>query len=251
MKPMNRLFCALLAAVLLIGACSAFAETAPAVFLPESMLRLKLPEKTSSFSEDIFRTGMEGAKSSVVYTPGKMTKVAATYPRGNYIRQIIAYYRNDAERTLSQYKIVYQVSDTEKYTITYAASTNTLGELHYNGKIIYHDKETYTVGDKEYHLTEEYASQTLVTDGVIYDKTKDKYYYNASLYLHHYTQDEILEGTYTNGDVTLKNGTGKYFGKNVWFLWDKDTGKVTRWRKGGTKPLTAFPSPRADEWFFE
>ena len=109
----------------------------------------------------------------------------------------------------------------------------------------------YTVGDKEYHLTEEYASQTLVKDGVIYDKTKDKYYYNASLYLHHYTQDEILEGTYTNGDVTLKNGTGKYFGKNVWFLWDKDTGKVTRWRKGGTKPLTAFPSPRADEWFFE
>ena len=46
MKPMNRLFCALLAAVLLIGACSAFAETAPAVFLPESTLRLKLPEKT-------------------------------------------------------------------------------------------------------------------------------------------------------------------------------------------------------------
>ena len=47
-----------------------------------------------------------------------------------------------------------------------------------------------------------------------------------------------------NGDILLRNGSGKYLGTASWFEWDYDSGKVTMSNLPNLRRLYSFPSPR-------
>lgn len=255
MKNSIRLLSAALIAALVLGCCT-FAlakDELPPVFIPSSCNRLDLPETDGIYDGDPFQTGMAGARAWVtreeVTVPTScggtvdleyVHCVTAVYPAGNPIRKVVAKFRNDKAKRLYGYTITYQVSDKEFYTISYAGYTTTVTEDHYNGEIEYYSSgvwnftnvdtgETFTIDTGR-----QQASRTVFRDSI------------GGVYIHHYNKDQILEGTYTNGSVTLKNGVGKYFGSNTWFLWDTATGKITKYRKGNLRKLSSFVSPRVE-----
>ena len=252
MKNLSRFVSLLLIAMLLMGLSVEALADDTTVFLPSRIARLNLPEDVDEYDGDPFQTGYEGAHTVLyresVKVPVKprgtttleyVSKVVVTYPAGNYIRKVVAEYRNDKKNTLSKYMITYQVSDKEFYTITYAAQTNSVLEFHYDGalgrEIEYED------------LPDNTPAQTIFKNKDIYDaNTGALLYSNAAMYVHHYTQDQILEGVYKNGGLTLKNGVGKYFGSATWFNWDAATGKVVKSKMKGLKKLSSFVSPRVE-----
>ena len=258
-KVMRILAVALLAATLLSLSAAALAEDLTA-YIPNRVAKLQLPDYENArydeytYDGDPFKTGQEGGKTTVyweevtvrghkyVYERGEkvekyaeydtlyIPRVRTTYPKGNYIRQIIARYRNDAARSLIDYLITYQVSETEKYTIRYAASTATVKELH------------------EYETTATGGKKTRKITFSKWDGEKDTFKgkepeENEAIFIHQYYQDQILEGWYdADGEMTLKSGSGDNFKK--WYLWEYWTGKVIESHKRGLKPVTVFKSPR-------
>ena len=123
------------------------------------------------------------------------------------------------------YLITYQTSETEKYTVRYAAANVTILETH--------EYETTATGSK-------------ITKKITFSKWNGAQVsakLNDSQFLHRYYQDQILEGWYdADGEVTLKSGSGKNFQK--WYRWEYWSGKVVEVFKRGLKPVTAFKSPR-------
>lgn len=253
-KTMRILALALVAVSLLSLSAAAFADEVTA-YIPNRVVKLQLPDYENavydefSYEGDPFLTGQDGGRTTVywehVTVPGvKYTyvrgvkveqyaeyetlyipRVRTVYPKGNYIRQIVANFRNDAARSLVDYLITYQVSDTEKYTIRYAAATTTVLETH------------------EYEYT---ATGSRINTKITFSKwdgVQTSAKLNDNQYLHHYVQDQILEGWYdADGEMTLKSGSGKNFQK--WYLWEYWTGRVVQSYKRGLIPVTAFKSPR-------
>ena len=225
------------------------------VYIPNRVVKLDLPGYENArydeytYDGDPFRTGQEGGETTVyweqVRVPGHkfvfvngakvekyaeydtlyIPRVRTTYPKGNYIRKIEANFRNDAARSLVDYLITYQTSDTEKYTVRYAAANVTILETH--------EYETTPTGGK-------------ITKNITFSKWDGKPIsakLNDNQFLHRYYQDQILEGWYdADGEMTLKSGSGKNFQK--WYRWEYWTGKVVQVYKRGLKPVTAFKSPR-------
>ena len=226
--------------------------------------------------EDFFRTGMEGAYSVIRYEPvtiksicgpeddpDKYTRkdtvwyvssVIATYPDGNYIVEVEADYRNDAKNTLASYKITYATSDKETYKITYAPSTTTVLEDHETGTFMtWPSKMAPSTDLEEYfrqQVEEQWQQYGTVTDPQDYPDYDDSYTALAGMYLHHYTQDEVLCGEYKSGKTHLMSGSGKNL--KYWYKFN-GTGtlngvKVNNNGKKSTnknlKPCTYFKSPR-------
>ena len=255
MKKTERLLVlAIIAAALLSVSAAALAEDIT-VFIPNRVGKLQLPDYENAvydeyqYQGDPFRTGQDGAKTTVfweevkvkgykyVYRNGVKIKknakydtlyiprVITTYPKGNYIRQIVANFRNDEARSLIDYLITYQVSESEKYTVRYAAANRTVLETH------------------EYATSE---TGSLINTRITFSVWKGEKATSTATtkqFIHHYYQDQILEGWYdANGEMTLKTGSGDNFTK--WYLWEYWSGKVVQVHKRGLKPVTAFKSPR-------
>ena len=245
---------ALIAITLLSLSAAALAEDLTA-YIPNKVAKLQLPDYNNArydeytYDGDPFRTGQEGGKTTVyweevtvpgykyVYVNGVKVKedeeydtlyiprVCTVYPKGNYIRKIVARYRNDKARSLVDYLITYQTSETEKYTVRYAAANVTILETH--------EYETTATGGK-------------ITKKITFSKwngTQVSKKLNDTQFTHRYYQDQILEGWYdADGEMTLKSGSGKNFKK--WYLWEYWTGRVVESHKRGLKPVTSFKSPR-------
>ena len=140
MKRIARLMSALTAAALLFAFGWAAAEAereVPAVHIPSRVGRLDLPEDVSQYEGDAFRTGIEGAVTTVeraavtVKTEHGKTEVeyirsvAVSYPAGHYIRRVTAIFRNDAAGSLAKYNIAYE-ADGGLYTIYYSAKEKSM-----------------------------------------------------------------------------------------------------------------------------
>ena len=267
MKKMTRaLAMGIIALILLSLSAAAFAEEVTA-YIPNKVVNLQLPDYENAkygeytYDGDPFRTGQEGGRTTVyweevkvlghkyVYEYNERTqkydkiekdakydtlyipRVITKYPQGNYIRKIVANYRNDKNRTLVDYLITYQVSETEKYTIRYAAANATIKELH-------EYESAAAVGVKRARKFT-FSKWDGKTDTFNNEKPKE----NEKIFVHQYYQDQILEGWYdADGEMTLKSGSGKNFKK--WYLWEYWTGRVVQSYKRGLKPVTAFKSPR-------
>ncbi len=74
------------------------------------------------------------------------------------------------------------------------------------------------------------------------DPNVKKFYKTASYFTP--SPDTIYAGVYMNGDILLRNGSGKYLGTASWFEWDYDSGKVTMSNLPNLRRLYSFPSPR-------
>ena len=254
-KTVRILALALIAVSLLSVSAAALAAEDVTVYIPGKIAKLRLPGYENAvydeytYDGDPFQTGQEGGKTTVyweqVRVPGHkyvyqrgvkveeyaeydtlyIPRVRTVYPKGNYIRKIEANYRNDKARTLIDYLITYQVSEKEKYTVRYAASTVTILETH------------------EYDTTD---TGVRFTKKITFSKWTGPHtsaQLNDNQFLHHYYQDQILEGWYDeDGEMTLRSGSGKNFEK--WYRWEYWTGRVVEVFKRGLKPVTAFKSPR-------
>ena len=266
MKKKTRFLASLMIAVILMSLSVAAMAESISAYIPSKVKRLQLPGYENArydeytYDGDPFQTGQDGGKTTVYweevtvrghkyvneynertqkyekvekyaeYDTLYIPRVRTTYPVGNYIRQIVARYRNDAARSLIDYLITYQVSDTEKYTVRYAASTVAIKELHEyavtgtGGKT--RKKITFSKWDGDADTFNGKAPQE-----------------NEAIFVHQYYQDQILEGWYdADGEMTLKTGSGKNFTK--WYLWEYWTGRVVQSHKRGLKPVTVFKSPR-------
>lgn len=263
MKKTVRMVAVTILAIALLSIAAASLAENITVYIPNKVEKLQLPDYENAkydeytYDGDPFRTGQEGGRTTVfweqVRVPGhtfyykevdgeilKLEKyaeydtlyiphVCTTYPDGNYIRKIVANYRNDKARSLIDYLITYQVSETEKYTVRYAASNATIKELH--------EYEKTTTGVKTKKITfSKWDGKTDTFNG----KEPEE---NEKIFIHQYYQDQILEGWYdADGEMTLKTGSGDNFKK--WYLWEYWTGRVVQSHKRGLKPVTAFKSPR-------
>ena len=246
---MKQLMKTMLAVMLLLAlAAPALAAEEVSVYIPNRLDRLQLADE-DCYEGDPFKTGMEGAVTEVEYDESVVPtscgglkrleyirKVTVKYPAGNCIRKVTAEFGNDRKKSLTKYTITYQTGDREFYTISYAPRTNTILEDHFQGAIYFHDHgvhsmtngdtgDTYTI-----NADANLPSMTVFTDS------------NGGVYLHHYEADEILQGEYTDGSVTLKTGSGNNAGS--WYLWDSVSGGATRVRKGGLRSPFSFKSPR-------
>ena len=245
---------ALFAAILLSLSAAALAEDITA-YIPNRVGKLNLPGyENATYDEyqyqgDPFLTGQEGGKTTVFWEEVKVKgykyvyrrgikirknakydtlyipRVVTTYPKGNYIRQIVANFRNDEARPLVDYLITYQVSETEKYTVRYAAADATILETHDYGTS---------------------APGTINGTKITFSKWKGEKATSTATtkqFIHRYYQDQILEGWYdADGEMTLQTGSGDNFKK--WYLWENWSGRVVEVRRRGLKPVTAFKSPR-------
>ncbi len=135
MKTMLRAISLALVLLLTIPLMPAAQAAYGVVYIPESAYDLDLPDRPNpgweelEFGWDPFLTGMAGCRAWVrwenvqlPYTAADteyVCSVSATYPEGNYIVAVTAYYRNDREKTLISYKITYQTNEFEFYTIYY------------------------------------------------------------------------------------------------------------------------------------
>lgn len=197
-------------------------------------------------SEDVFRTGQEGAEVSITFAltsvvsysankyTGKDEKhtntyfyvagVSAKYPEGNAIAAVETEWRNTAKPELASYRISYAVSENEVYKITYAPATATvLQETYKNEK-----------GDlvSEYYPAQ--GSYNYYPSKII---EKDKTTGEGS-YLTHYTADEPLCGEYyRNGNLVAVSGSGNNIRK--WYA--PGHGKRVN---GVKKNIYSFKSPR-------
>ena len=253
-KSARILVLALFAAILLSLSAAALAEDIT-VYIPNRVSKLNLPGyENATYDEyqyqgDPFLTGQNGGKTTVFWEEVKVKgyeyvyrggikirknakydtlyipRVVTTYPKGNYIRQIVANFRNDEARSLVDYLITYQVSETEKYTVRYAAADATILETH------------------EYATT---ATGSRINTKITFSKWNGEKATSTATtkqFIHRYYQDQILEGWYdADGEMTLKTGSGDNFTK--WYLWEYWSGKVVEVRRRGLKPVTAFKSPR-------
>ena len=259
-KSARLLVLAVLAMILLSVSAAALADDITA-YIPGRVSRLDLPGYENAvydeyqYKGDAFRTGQDGAKTTVfweevkvkgykyVYRNGVKIKknakydtlyiprVITTYPKGNYIRQIVANFRNDEAGSLIDYLITYQVSESEKYTVRYAAADAAILETHeYRTPSVSSTADASPTGSVKITFSKwkgEKATSTATT----------------KQFIHRYYQDQILEGWYdADGEMTLKSGSGDNFKK--WYRWEYWTGKVVEVRKRGLKPVTAFKSPR-------
>ena len=253
-KSARLLVLAVFAMILLSVSAAALADDITA-YIPSRVSRLDLPDYENAvydeyqYMGDPFRTGQDGAKTTVFWEKVKVKgykyvyrnnvqvkksakyntlyipRVITTYPKGNYIRQIVANYRNDEARSLVDYLITYQVSESEKYTVRYAAADATILETH------------------EYATTETGSKINTKITFSKWNGEKATSTATTKQFIHHYYQDQILEGWYdADGEMTLKSGSGDNFTK--WYRWEYWTGKVVEVRKRGLKPVTAFKSPR-------
>ena len=266
-KTIRIMIMALIAVTLLSLSAVALADGISA-FIPGKVAKLDLPDYENAqydeftYDGDPFRTGQEGGRTTVYwetvtvrghkyvyefndrtqkydkevekdanYNTLYIPRVITTYPQGNYIRKIVARYRNDSARSLIDYLITYQVSETEKYTIRYAASNATIKELHE------YDSPAAVGVKKAKKIT--FSKWDGKTDTFNGEKPAE----NEKIFVHQYYQDQILEGWYdADGEMTLKSGSGENFKK--WYLWEYWSGRVVQSYKRGLKPVTAFKSPR-------
>ncbi len=256
MKKTLRLLGLTLAVLSLLALASVAMAADVTAYIPGRVTKLDLPEYDEgyfgdyTYDGDVFQTGQEGGRTTVYweevtvaghkfvmedgvkvekyaeYDTLYIPQVRVVYPEGNYIRKIVARYRNDAARSLIDYLITYETSETEKYTIRYAASNATILETH--------DYDVTLTGEKKLrHITFQKWDGKPIAKPTATQKQ----------FLHRYYQDQILEGWYEcKGQERLKSGSGKNY--KQWFLWDYYTGSVTKSHKRGLKPITAFPSPR-------
>ena len=151
-----------------------------------------------SGNTDYFRSGAPGCTSVITWdsvileTPapaGSKKKpvqtrvwyvgsVEVTYPKGSYLWRCIAYYLNDKKNTLDSYWVVYDVSQTDRYLITYSGKTYECGGVHYE--------------------------EDQILDGLYEDLSVTNVY----------TEDPRT-GVKLPGRV-YRNASGKYFGGNRW-----------------------------------
>ncbi len=300
MKSVRRVLC--LALILMLSLPLVPASAAYGVlFIPESVYDLELPTMNNGgpgvekLDFDPFLAHMEGFRSWVHWdTASILTEcgglmdlsyvcaVESEYPEGNYIVRCVAFYRNDAEKSLVSYHITYQTDETEFYVISYfghhyreamlamtramltkaesekakednitttAALQNKVVNL-YNGT--YDGTDTKIPNSKNRQVEiykynsekQEYEEIKHDAKGLqdMGDTTIIKYYKTASYFTP--SPDTIYAGVYMNGDILLRNGSGKYLGTASWFEWDEDSGKVTMSNLNDLRRLYSFPSPR-------
>jgi len=202
-----------------------------------------------SYEEDYFATGIEGATTVVRYIPAHVDTdcgwtivwyadtVKATYPEGNYIAGVEAKYRNDAANTLASYKISYATSETEIYKITYAPSTNTVVEDHFNGAITYIDHGVHTLYNVDDGSSVTFNADANIPSSVFFRDSA------GGVYAHAYTADEPLYGEYyktrqnwIDGNADAVTGSGNKI--NNWYK--PGHGKQVK----GLKRLSSFKSVR-------
>ncbi len=196
---------------------------------------------------DFFRTGFEGATTTVKYERVTVAStsayerthkirfdtfyytfsVCADYPAGNPIVRVETEWRNDAKQNLATYRISFAPTENEVYKITYAPNTVTMLENHLfswpSDKNPADAMITKLPGNMP--STNFHADPTDPTSPVI-----------ASA--HHYTADEVVYGEYyKNGSLKAVSGSGNNLGK--WYA--PGHGKQV---KGIKYPCTYFKSPR-------
>ena len=163
-----------------------------------------------------------------------ISSVKTTYPSGNFVVGVEADFRNDINGTLYGYKISYCPGENENeiYTITYAPKDVAILEDH-------------TVGN--YYVWNNYVlwpdTETLNTDLEKFFRDKGDYTSavssrNHSLFYRTYSQDQVLYGVYTDGEIVLVSGSGDNL--DYWYL----EGHGLRSHKPGLLPCTYFESPR-------
>ncbi len=168
-----------------------------------------------------------------------ISAVTATYPAGNYIVGVEADWRNDKKKTLASYKITYEPKQGEQYKITYSPVTTTVYEEHRSGTF-----ETWPASNAPSSKLADYIKKNS-------DPGDRSYLQFQGMYLHHYTEDEVLSGLYTSGSTVLCSGSGNNLRK--WYKYNGTTtlkngmkrnnlGKQVK--KNGLKPCTSFISPR-------
>ena len=304
MKSMRRLLSLVLMIMLMLPLVPVPASAAYGVlFIPESAYDLELPDQNNAgpglvkLNFDPFLGQMEGSRSWVHWDTSTiltecggfmdLTYVCAVeseYPEGNYIVRCVAFYRNDAEKSLVSYHITYQTDETEYYVISYFGH-------HYREAMLAMTRAQLTKAETEKAQKEGKTTAQALQDKVVnlyngtYDGTDTKipdskhkqveiYKYDSDKkeyleikhdssgslpkdltdpkVLKYYktaswftpTPDTIYAGTYMNGDTLLRNGSGKYLGTASWFEWDYDSGKVTMSKLDNLRRLYSFPSPR-------
>lgn len=178
-------------------------------------------------------------KDATPLTVWYISRVTATYPSGNNIVEVEADWRNDEKKTLASYKITYEPKQGELYKITYSPTTTTMFEDHQTGTI-----EPWGASTAPSTSLEAYIKKN--------SDPGDRSYINfRGMYLHHYTEDEVLSGLYTSGNTVLCSGSGNNLRK--WYKFNGTTilengmkrnnlGKQVK--KNGLKPCTSFISPR-------
>ena len=138
MKSIRRVLCVALMMILLLPLLPAVPASAAygVLFIPESVYDLELPFPggvgVDELDFDPFLANMDGFRSWVHWDTATiltecgglmdLTYVCAVeseYPEGNYIVRCVAFYRNDAEKSLVSYHITYQTDETEFYVISY------------------------------------------------------------------------------------------------------------------------------------
>ena len=174
---------------------------------------------------------------AVPLTVWYISRVTATYPTGNYIVEVEADWRNDEKKSLASYKVSYEPKKGEIYKITYSPSTTTILENHNTGEFY----PWISDGTPSTNL-ESYIKKA---SG---DREAREF---RGVYLHHYTEDEVLSGLYTSGDTILCSGSGKnlkkwykYYGTEKLENGIKVNNNGKQVRKNGLKPCTYFISPR-------
>jgi len=189
--------------------------------------------------EDFFRTGIEGATSSIVYKRviietdcGKdgmwyVAQVKATYPAGNPIVAVEADYRNDEKTELCSYRISYATSETEVYKITYAPKTTSVFEDHSTGKVLYNK---LVVG---YDKNKKPVTTPFTVGSNDPSVNADPYF------VHHYTADEPIYGEYyVDGTLVAVSGSGNKL--NKWYK----PGHGKQIKKPGLRGVSSFTSIR-------
>ena len=196
---------------------------------------------------DFFRTGFEGATTTVKFDrvtvastsatarTGKIRRdtyfytfsVCADYPAGNPIVRVETEWRNDAKQNLATYRISFAPTENEVYKITYAPNTVTMLENH-----LYSWPSDKNPADAMItKLPGNMGSMNIYTDPT--DPTSP-----VLASIHHYTGDEVVYGEYyKNGSLKAVSGSGNNLGK--WYK--PGHGKQV---KGIKYPCTYFKSPR-------
>ena len=192
--------------------------------------------------------------------------VQAIYPEGNYIREVIALFRNDAMKSLISYHILYETAENEFYLISYfgvryreqmkgyvPVDQATVDEGRPDDpearEQFYDDlaaEERFFVRvcpDPENHPT--YYQYQPATAEELEDLTRTirKYKLDPNLW---YTPspDTIYRGIYRGQGYVLQNGSGRYLGSAVWVYWDDELQEMVFSDLEGLRRLYSFPSPR-------
>lgn len=268
MKSIRRALCVALILILSLPLLPPAPASAAygVLFIPESVYDLELPPGGAGVDEldfDPFLAQMEGFRSWVHWDTATiltecgglmdLTYVCAVeseYPEGNYIVRCVAFYRNDAEKTLVSYHITYQTDETEFYVISYfghryreammaylSVSKTTAADMFNKNESVYYKNEEGKYIEIKHDPDDPTAKPKELTDSTI-----GNYKYSPSWFTP--TPDTIYAGVYMNGDILLRNGSGKYLGTASWFEWDYDSGKVTMSNLPNLRRLYSFPSPR-------